>query len=158
MDRFKMTKQYKEADKYVTFLPTGKEYSLIGFQEGYGITETDKKYLDYGFTIAKNFRNQEYYKFLIDTKKKLELVSNAYSLHYEAIYQDERFGASVSKYPLITLFAGTNDYSAKARTNIEGFTNEVGRWVKHVDVSEVEIIPVKEPIDLVQFLPNNTIK
>ncbi|GAB2027558.1 hypothetical protein [Lactovum odontotermitis] len=151
MDRFKMTKQYKEADKYVTFLPTGKEYSLVGFQEGYGIIETEKKYLDYGFTIAKNFRNQEYYKFLIDTKKKLELVSNAYSLHYEANYQGERYGALFN--PGDTIVTLRSDHEVEGFQRMDKFY-----WDKDVDISEVEIIPVKEPIDLVQFLPNNTIK
>ena len=92
---------------------------------------------------------------MINNAENLKLVSNAHKLHYEAIYKGEKFRASVFNYPKITLFAGTNDYGAAAKTNIEGFKLEVGRWVKKVDVSEVELIPIKKTIDLTQFLPSS---
>lgn len=150
-----MIKQCKKEGSYITFLPTDKEYPLVGFSEGYGIVENNPKYLDYGFTLRKNLRNQEYYQLLINNAENLKLVSNAYDLYYEAVYNGERFRAGVYHFPQITLFAGTNDYGATAKTNIEGFKLEVGNWVKKVDVSEVELIPIKEAIDLTQFFPSS---
>ncbi|MEG1487797.1 hypothetical protein [Lactococcus sp.] len=150
-----MIKQYKKEGSYITFLPTGKEYPLVGFSEGYGIVENDSKYLDYGFVLRKNLRNQEYYQLLINNSDNLKVVINAYDLYYEAVYKGERFRADISTYPQVTLFAGTNDYGAAAKTNIEGFELEVGCWVKDVDISKLEIIPVKEPIDLTRFLPSS---
>ncbi len=147
-----MIENYKSADKYVTFKPTGEEYSLIGFRQGYGIIENDKKYLEYGFEATHEFSEQEYYVFLINSKEKLELVSDAYDLYYEAIYQGEKFDALFNPGDsIITLSSATYDMPV-----ITGFVNcGKGEWQKDVDISEVEIIPIKEPIDLTQFLPSS---
>ena len=148
-----MIENYKSADKYVTFKPTGEEYSLIGFRQGYGILENDKKYLEYGFEATHEFSEQEYYVFLINSKEKLELVSDAYDLHYEAIYHGKQFLALfVPEDRDVTLVETTS----KPLADSLGFKQvNKGEWWEDVDISEVELIPIKKTIDLVQFLPSS---
>ena len=143
-------KQHKRADKYVTFTPTGEEFSLLGTKNGITIYTTDKKYQRYGFALVLDDDTElGYYEFVANTPSKLKNLTNAYKLYYMAKYKGSLFHAGISKYPEVVIFATTYN-----KPEIEGFRNlSRGEWVKEVDASEVEIIPIKEEIDLSKYLP-----
>ncbi|WP_025083773.1 hypothetical protein [Latilactobacillus fuchuensis] len=76
------------------------------------------------------------------------MFTNAYTLYYQAIYQGIKFGALVDpNSPIITL-------TCNSEPTIPDFkrVDKFG-WEKDVDISEVAIIPVKDPIDLTRYLP-----
>ncbi|TDW08230.1 hypothetical protein EDD63_1752 [Breznakia blatticola] len=144
-----MKYKYKQADSYVTFIPTSEEFNLIGTIKGRMIVAFDSNYLKYGFKETKNFRGDIYFMYLIDSPSKLENLTNAYKLYYMAKYKGSLFHAGISTYPEVVIFATTYN-----KPEIEGFRNlSRGEWVKEVDASEVEIIPIKEEIDLSKYLP-----
>lgn len=145
-----MSNRLKNTGKYVTFIPTNKEYPLIGTSKGLAIFENDKKYLEYGFESTQNFKGQDYYQLVIDTTDKLDLFTDAYDLHYEVAYLGERYKAMLnSDHTIVTLYVESYD-----KPNIVGFRNySQGEWIKDVEASEVEIIAVKDPIDLSKYLP-----
>ncbi|GAB2027557.1 hypothetical protein [Lactovum odontotermitis] len=151
-----MKEKYKKSDKYVTFVSTGTEFILGGsipnIVRGFEIITSDKNYIKYGFSIGKSrYVNdgEEFYYFPLDTVENLRKVTNAYDLHYEANYQGERYGALFN--PGDTIVTLRSDHEVEGFQRMDKFY-----WDKDIDISEVEIIPVKEPIDLVQFLPKNT--
>lgn len=144
-----MTEKYKKADRYVTFVPFEEETHLFT-DGGPNFTSTNEKILDYGGE-AKTYEGQKYYQYTADTIEKLKFFTNAYDLYYEAVYKGERFKAGVYKSPQIVLFSNDSSLGKKLNfTHVNKF-----EWEKIVDISEVEIIPVKEPIDLTKFLPSS---
>ncbi|MEN2667809.1 hypothetical protein [Listeria aquatica] len=149
-----MNNGLKNAGKYVTFVPTNKEYPLIGTSKGLAILANDEKYLEYGFEATQNFKGQVYYQLVIDTIDKLGLFTNAYDLHYEANYLGDRYKAMLSSdQTIVTLYVESYD-----KPNIAGFRNySQGEWIKDIEAPEAEIIAVKEPIDLSKYLPTQEI-
>ncbi|KRL61771.1 hypothetical protein [Latilactobacillus fuchuensis] len=142
-----MTNDLKEMGKYVTFVPTNKEFPLL-LSDAPHFGTTDKQYLKYDVKTKNSYSGTEYYQYTADTPEKLKLFTNAYTLYYQAIYQGIKFGALVDpNSPIITL-------TCNSEPTIPDFkrVDKFG-WEKDVDISEVAIIPVKDPIDLTRYLP-----
>lgn len=145
-----MKNRMKLADNYVTFIPTNEEFSLVGTAKGNAIFTSDKKYMEYDFEPVKNYRGQEYYQLVIDNINKLDKFSNCYKLYYEAIYQGEKFAVLFnSDSSTVTL-----RWNHGNEPDIEGFKRmDKFYWDKTVRISEIELVPVKTPIDLSKYLP-----
>lgn len=94
-----------------------------------------------------------YYKEPVVTYRKdisFSEISEAYDLRYEAIYQGEKFAVLFNSDSLTV----TLRWNHGNEPDIEGFKRmDKFYWDKTVRISEIELVPVKTPIDLSNYLP-----
>lgn len=144
-------KKYLPTDQYATY--NGVEFRLTRLENGYAtLTTKEAIYQDEKFRFIQY--ELPYGKIdppIYIKKVKIGEISNAYDLSYKAIYKGHQFDAGVSNAPEIILFADpSGDYHLPKSLGFK----EVNKyeWEKIVDISEVEIITIKEPIDLNSLL------